>query len=59
MSSKYTLREVTNASLEREFIDLPKRLYEGNRYWVCPMDSDIKAVFDPTRNKLYADASSA
>ena len=49
------MREVTNASLEREFIDLPKRLYEGNRYWVCPMDSDIKAVFDPTRNKLYAD----
>ena len=28
--NKYTLREVTDKQLEREFIDLPKRLYKGN-----------------------------
>ena len=54
-NSKYTLHEVTTPALEQEFIDLPKRLYAGNKYWVCPFDDDIKAVFDPQRNKLYAD----
>ncbi|MBQ5898774.1 MAG: hypothetical protein IIW87_02490, partial [Alistipes sp.] len=54
-STKYTLKEVTDKALEREFIDLPKRLYKGNRNWVCPLDNDIKAVFDPTKNKLFAD----
>lgn len=34
--TKYTLREVTDKQLEREFIDLPKRLYKGNPYWGMP-----------------------
>ena len=54
-NSKYTLHEVTTPALEKEFIDLPKRHYKGDKYWVCPFDDDIKAVFDPKRNKLYAD----
>ena len=53
--TKYTLKEVTDSALEREFIDLPKRLYKGNRNWVCPLDDDIKAVFNPAKNKLFAD----
>ena len=52
---KYTLKEVTDKTLEKEFIELPKRLYKGNRNWVCPLDDDIKAVFDPAKNKLFAD----
>lgn len=53
--NKYTLREVTDKQLEREFIDLPKRLYKGNPYWVCPLDDDILGVFDKSKNKLYND----
>ena len=52
-NKKYTLKEVTDKALEREFIDLPKRLYKGNRNWVCPLDDDIKAVLDAAMNKLY------
>ena len=56
MSNKnYILKEVTDRALEREFIELPKRLYKGNRNWVCPLDDDIKAVFDPAKNKLFGD----
>ena len=51
----YILREVTDKSLEREFIEFPKRLYKGNRNWVCPLDDDIKSVFDPAKNKYFAD----
>ena len=54
---KYTLLEVTlgNRALEREFLDLPKKIYKGNPNWVCPFDDSIKAVFDPKKNKLFAD----
>ena len=52
---KYTLKEVVTAYDERQFLDLPKRLYKGNRNWVCPLDNDIKAVFDKSRNELFAE----
>lgn len=42
--------EVTTDEQRREFIDFPKRLYRGDRSWVCPLDSEIEAVFDPSRN---------
>ncbi len=52
---KYTLEEVTSKALEKEFIDLPKRLYRDNRNWVCPFDGDIKNIFDPAKNKKFDD----
>ena len=52
---KYLLKEVTDKSLEYDFLELPKRLYKGNRNWVCPLDDDIKGVFDPAKNKLFSD----
>jgi GNAT superfamily N-acetyltransferase len=50
----YTLEDVNTKSAAREFLDLPKRLYRGNRNWVCPLDSDIENVFDPAHNKKFA-----
>lgn len=54
---KYRLVEVVASEkhLEREFIELPKRLYKESPNWVCPFDGSIKAVFDPKKNKLFAD----
>lgn len=52
---KFILEKVATPAQEREFLDLPKRLYKGNRYWVCPLDDDIRAVFDPARNELFND----
>ena len=51
---KYTLQEVTTPALEREWLDFPKRIYKGNRNWVCPLDTDIRKVFDPARNEQFA-----
>ena len=53
--SKYTLQEVTSPQLAREFLNLPKRIYKGNRNWVCPLDEDIEKVFDPARNPFFGD----
>lgn len=52
---KYTLQEVTSEALEREWLDLPKQIYRGNRNWACPLDPSIRAVFDPAKNELFAD----
>ena len=52
---KYTLQEVTTPAVEREWLNLPKRIYKGNRNWVCPLDVDVLEVFDPQRNELFAD----
>ncbi|MDE6779739.1 MAG: hypothetical protein K2J51_09795 [Alistipes sp.] len=54
-NAKYTLHEVTSPALARDFLNLPKRIYKGNRNWVCPLDNDIEAVFDRSKNELFAD----
>ncbi len=57
-SQKYRLCEVSTPALEREWLDLPKRLYKGNRNWVCPLDRDIREVFDPEKNEeMFADGN--
>ncbi|MBP3455605.1 MAG: hypothetical protein J6K38_05005 [Alistipes sp.] len=54
---KYSLKEVKrdDRRMVRAFLDLPKKIYKGNPNWVCPFDDSIEAVFDPSRNKLFAD----
>jgi hypothetical protein len=32
------------------FQRFPRKLYRGDPYWVCPLDSEVEAVFDPARN---------
>lgn len=51
----YKLETVETPEQKKEFIDFPKRLYKGNRYWVCPLDNDIESRFDPLRNELFTD----
>ncbi|MCD8173244.1 MAG: hypothetical protein LUD76_07285 [Alistipes sp.] len=53
--AKYTLQTVSTPRQVREFLDLPERLYAGNRYYVHPWDKDIESRFDPARNELLAD----
>ena len=52
---KYSLKEVTTSRDEREWLDLPKRIYKEYPQWICPLDDDIRKVFDKSRNELFAD----
>lgn len=45
--------EVTAGKTSREFIDLPRKLYKNDPNWICPLDNDIEAVFDPRRNVFF------
>lgn len=47
------LIEVKSKGDEKEFIQLPVRLYKDEINWIRPLDKDIKTVFDPTKNKNF------
>ena len=48
-----TIKEVNTPKLFEEFINVHRIIYKGNNDWICPLDKDIKKVFDEksgTRN---------
>jgi hypothetical protein len=47
------LSEVRTPRERREFLDFPKRLYSGDPNWVCILDSELEAIFDPEKNYLF------
>ena len=51
--SAYRLCEVRTPAEEKEFLNLPRRLYRNDPNWVCPLDASIRAVFDPAQNPLF------
>ncbi len=53
--SQYQLQEVKTRKDKRAFLDLPVRLYRGDKNWVQPLDDQIEAIFDPAKNKLFTE----
>ena len=49
----YTLVEVTTPEQAKEFLLLPVELYKGVKYWVRPLDNDIRKVFDKDKNPCF------
>jgi hypothetical protein len=47
------LTEVNNTSSAGEFLDVARLIYKNDPHWVCPLDKDIQAVFDPEKNELH------
>jgi len=45
--------EVITKQEKEEFINFPKELYCADPYWVCPLDSSVESVFDPTKNHAF------
>jgi hypothetical protein len=46
--------EVITKQDKKEFIDFPKRLYRGDPFWICQLDSGIESVFDPLKNHTFS-----
>ena len=47
------LIDVNTRVLSREFINYPKRLYKNDPHYICPLDTDVEAIFDPERNVFF------
>lgn len=48
-----TVEEVQNENQKKEFLEFPARLYQHDKNYIRPLDKDIEAVFDPSRNKFF------
>lgn len=48
-----TIKEVVSSDDVKEFLLLPVRLYANQPRWIRPLDADIEAVFDKSKNKTF------
>ncbi len=48
------VKEVLTKRDKEEFINFPKKLYNGDPHWVCPLDNGVESVFNPETNKAFA-----
>lgn len=44
---------VDNRKTQKDFIRVARILYKDDPVWVCPLDRDIDAIFDPRQNVFY------
>jgi hypothetical protein len=51
------LKEVDHSQTATEFLDVARELYRNDKFWVCPLDKDIKAIFDPKLNNFHSHGS--
>ncbi len=51
--------EVTTGRDKKKFHDFPRRLYRNDPNWVCPLDSVIESVFDPSQNHSFRNGVAA
>ncbi|MCF8227061.1 MAG: hypothetical protein K9J30_14380 [Bacteroidales bacterium] len=51
------IEEVTTKKHKKEFLKVPKILYKEDPVWVCPLDREIDAVFDPKKNTFHRHGS--
>jgi GNAT superfamily N-acetyltransferase len=45
--------EVADRKTIKQFLELPFEIYKHDSNWVCPLQNDIEAVFDPARNNFF------
>lgn len=48
------IREVIDKATANEFIGYPRKLYRDDPNWICPLENDIIAVFDPKQNHFFS-----
>ena len=47
------LIRVTDRKTKQMFLDAARIIYKNDKTWVCPLDNDIYAVFDPQQNPYH------
>ncbi len=55
----YKVVEVKSKADVKAFLRFPKDLYRGDPNWVCPLDSEVESIFDPSRNPAFRHGEAA
>jgi hypothetical protein len=48
-----TITEVSTKQDKKAFLDVARTVYKNDTVWICPLDIDIEAVFDPKKNNFH------
>jgi hypothetical protein len=48
-----TIQLVQDVQSQKAFLDVSRRIYQHDPVWVCPLDQQIDAIFDPARNVYF------
>ncbi|PAW94310.1 N-acetyltransferase [Mucilaginibacter sp. MD40] len=48
-----TITEVKSKADKAAFLDVARIIYKNDTNWICPLDNDIEAVFDPKKNNFH------
>ena len=49
------LVEVNNRKTIKQFFEAARKIYQDEPRWICPLDKDIEAIFDPGKNAYFKD----
>ena len=47
------IQEVSDKRTIKEFIKVPKIIYKNDDNWICPLDMEIKKIFNPQKNTSF------
>ncbi|RWY50948.1 GNAT family N-acetyltransferase [Mucilaginibacter gilvus] len=48
------ITEIESKADKTAFLEVARIIYKNDDNWVCPLDNDIEAVFDPARNNFHS-----
>ena len=48
------ITEVKDKATRKAFLDTARIIYKNDDRWVCPLDNDVEAIFDPAKNSFHA-----
>ena len=47
------ITEVTDKQTRKDFLNVPRIIYKADENWICPLDNDVEAIFDPRKNSFH------
>ncbi len=47
------ITRVTDTKTRKKFLNTARLIYKNDSTWVCPLDNEIEAIFDPARNPYF------
>jgi len=47
------ITEVTDKKSRKDFLKAAKIIYKNDPNWICPLDENVEAVFDPQKNNFF------
>lgn len=53
LTTDMQLTEVATKKTIREFLRVPRIIYAGDPFWVCPLDRETESIFDRDRNVFF------